>query len=116
MTLEQLRALDGLTVLVEPSVSDSQNSVGKRASVRVVPSPGAPGGPETAAPARVEIVLQIPDMFTQLAQERVIELTEKEAQQLLACARDGSGTWVNDRVLESAGAASATRRAQEGRL
>lgn len=107
MTVEQLRVLDGQTVLVKPSVANAQNSVGKRASVRVVPSPGA---------ARVEIVLQIPDMFTEVAHERVIELTAAEAEQLLACAQDGTFTYVNDRVLDFAGAASATRRAEEGRL
>ena len=111
MTADEVRALDGQTVLVVPSVADAQNSVGKRASVRVE-QPTASAAPKDL---RVEVVLTVPEMFTQTAHERVIVLTEAEIERLLATVREGKAPeLVCDRALDFPGAANATRRAAEG--
>ncbi|QYM80140.1 hypothetical protein K0B96_05865 [Horticoccus luteus] len=103
MTAEELRALDGQSVLVKPSRPGDKNSVGMRGSLKVVTSMGA-----DPREAQVELVVQWPDMFTQRAEARSVILTNDEVAQLLREARDGTCTLVCDRVLDSPGAALKT--------
>lgn len=53
---DQLKFLDGRSVLVRPEDFQSQNSVGKRGSLQVVRDASAPGG------FRLEIALELPEM------------------------------------------------------
>ncbi|HEX2099285.1 MAG TPA: hypothetical protein VHF69_01405 [Candidatus Synoicihabitans sp.] len=53
---DKLKFLDGRSVLVQPELHQSQNSVGKRGSLHVVQDAAAPGG------CRLEIALEYPEM------------------------------------------------------
>jgi hypothetical protein len=53
---DHLKFLDGRSVLVQPEIFDSQNSVGRRGSLHIVRDPAQPNG------CRVEIALEYPEM------------------------------------------------------
>lgn len=105
MTAENLRALDGQSVLVKPSGAETKNSVGMRGSLRVVTS----AGPASLHP-QVELVVQWPDMCSQEAQTRSVTLNDDEVNRLLAPALTGAGAVVCDRVLASLGVTPPTQR------
>lgn len=90
MDLEQIRSLDGKTVLVKPAVSDDPNSVGLRGTLRVHDIPTNQGV------LQVEIILSYPersDMNGREAHEEIIPLSHTDVMDLLASDVTGTGTY-----------------------
>ena len=53
---DQIKFLDGRSVLLKPEIFDSQNSVGRRGSLQVVRDANQPEG------YRIEIAIEMPEM------------------------------------------------------
>lgn len=79
-----LAQLDGQTVLVRSAADRHNPPAAMRGTIRL-----AAGGAPSAKPARVEIVLDYPNMFTQPGHLRVLALDEAAVERLVASERGG---------------------------
>lgn len=93
MTTSELRHLEGKTVLVR-SAGDTHNPpVAVRGSIHVVDT-GETGD------AKVEVVLEFPDMFNEPAHQRIIVLREDGIDHLLSSERNGAFELTIDAPLD----------------
>ncbi len=83
MLASALKDLEGKTVLVRTTADAHNPPIGVRGIIHVV---------ETGShdPAKIEIVLEFPDMFNEPAHERIIVLREDGIDRLLASERNGA--------------------------
>lgn len=81
MNRTELTQLNGQSVLVKSSADHSDPPVALRGTIDARPGPA--GEPE------VKIVLEYPDMFNRAAHRGVIDVSESDAERLLAQGRDG---------------------------
>ena len=93
MTPNALKNLDGQTVLVKTTTDTHNPPVGVRGSIRIVDTPAA-------GVARVELVLQFPDMYNEPAHQRVFALTDKQVEELVACSCNGAYEFTLDTPLD----------------
>ena len=92
---DRIKFLDGRSVLVRPEIFDSQNSVGMRGTVHVVPDPTHPGG------YRVEIALGYPemsDMAGEHGHEERLPLSPAEVEELLLSEYRGTYTFTQHKA------------------
>ncbi len=90
MNDDAIRALDGRSVLVRPAATGEHWPVaGGRGILRVSDSPDSQG-------LRVEIQLERPHLFTRIAHQELIRLTDNEVRALLATDRNGAFEYVLD--------------------
>ncbi len=90
MTLEEIRRLDGKTVLVKPARSDDPNAVGLRGTISVHDLPTNQGM------LHVEVVLGYPersDMGGREAHEERIPLSQMDVIRLVDSDVAGTGTY-----------------------
>lgn len=83
MLASELKSLDGKNVLVRSASDEHNPPVGVRGWIRVVDTGEASGA------AKVEIVLEFPDMFDEPAHQRIIILREDGIDRLLASEKNG---------------------------
>lgn len=90
MNLEQIRSLNGRTVLVKPARPDDLNAVGLRGTIRVHDLPTNQGV------LQVEIVLSYPelsDMGGREAHEETIPLSQMDVVRLIDSDVTGTGAY-----------------------
>lgn len=90
MNLEDIRSLNGKTVLVKPARSSDPNSVALRGTIRVQDQPANQGH------LHAEIVLSFPersDMAGLEAHEEVIPLSQLDVIKLIDSDITGTGTY-----------------------
>lgn len=88
---DRLKILEGRNVLVQPEIFDSQNSVGIRGTLHVVPDSATPLG------CRVEIAIGFPemsDMAGQHGHEERIPVAPAELEELLLSENHGAYTYT----------------------
>lgn len=83
MLTTDYQKLDGKSVLVRSATDEHNPPVGVRGWLHVAASP-TPG-----EPARVEVVLEFPDMYNEPAHERVIPMDDSDVQRLLELQGEG---------------------------
>jgi hypothetical protein len=88
---DKLKFLDGRVVLVQPEIFDSQNSVGRRGSLHVLPDETRPEG------FRMEIQIEMPemrDMNGPAAHTEKIPVSSAEIEALLLTEYNGAFTYT----------------------
>lgn len=84
MLASELKNLNGKSVLVRSTSDEKNPPVGVRGWIHVVNTG------ETEGEAKVEIILEFPDMFNEPAHERVIILRDDGIDRLLASEVNGA--------------------------
>ena len=82
MITTELRQLEGKTVLVRSTADHHNPPVGRNGTIHIL-NTGENGS------ARLEVVLEFPDMFSEPAHRRVIVLEGAEVEKLISTERAG---------------------------